>query len=338
MTMLAEGSAHQMEREIGQFLSYMAAEKGSSNNTISAYRNDLAQFRAFMIEQYGEEALKPAEAVARPNRTVHPGAAPPPAPPHQDLAAIGEEELGEYLAYLREQQYAEATVARKVAALKSFFAYLKAEGVLAENPADQMASPRVGRTLPHTLTVDEIDALLEQPARKSTAEAKRDKAMLELLYATGMRVSEFVALDLDSIELHNQRASVRCIGKGRRERLIPIHDAAVGALYIYLEESRPRLARRGGEKALFINRRGERLTRQGVWLVLKNYAREAGISNVTPHTLRHSFATHMLRGSAPLRNVQELMGHANISTTQLYTQLADEHMREVYDRAHPRAS
>lgn len=338
MTMLAEGSVQQMEREIGQFLSYMAAEKGSSNNTISAYRNDLAQFRAFMIEQHDEGARKPSGLAARPNRTVHPGAAPPPMPLHQNLAALGEAELMQYLAYLREQQYAEATVARKVAALKSFFAYLKTEGVIDENPAEQLASPRVGRTLPHTLTVDEIDALLEQPARKNTAEAKRDKAMLEMLYATGMRVSEFVALDLDSIELHNQRASVRCIGKGRRERLIPIHDAAVAALYTYLEEARPRLARQGGEKALFINRRGERLTRQGIWLVLKNYAREAGINNVTPHTLRHSFATHMLRGSAPLRNVQELMGHANISTTQLYTQLADEHMREVYDRAHPRAS
>ncbi len=333
MTTIAEGAAQQMEREIGQFLSYMAAEKGSSNNTISAYRNDLAQFRAFFIEH--AELLAP-KAARRPNGTTHPGASAK--PERQDISGIGENELLEYVAYLRDQQYAEATVARKIAAVKSFFAYLKAENVIDDNPAEQMASPRVGRTLPHTLTIDEIDALLEQPARKNTSESKRDKAMLELLYATGMRVSEFVALDLDSIELHNQRAAVRCMGKGRRERLIPIHDAAVSALYAYLEEARPRLARRRGEKALFINRRGERLTRQGVWLVLKNYAREAGINNVTPHTLRHSFATHMLRGSAPLRNVQELMGHANISTTQLYTQLADEHMREVYDRAHPRAS
>ncbi len=333
MTTITESAAQQMEREIAQFLSYLAAEKGSSNNTISAYRNDLAQFRGFFLEH---EELLGGKGNRRPNGTVHPGTAAEAR--REGIAGVGEAELLAYLAYLRDQQYAEATVARKIAAVKSFFAYLKSEEVIDENPADQLASPRVGRTLPHTLTIDEIDALLEQPARKNTAEAKRDKAMLELLYATGMRVSEFVSLDLDSIELHNQRAAVRCIGKGRRERLIPIHDAAVSALYTYLEESRPRLARRSGEKALFINRRGERLTRQGVWLVLKNYAREAGISNVTPHTLRHSFATHMLRGSAPLRNVQELMGHANISTTQLYTQLADEHMREVYDRAHPRAS
>ncbi len=340
MTLILEGPAEQMEREIRQFLSFMAVEKGSSPNTISAYRNDLAQFRAFFIERAGASAAIDPRRSQRPNGTTHPGATPQPpvAPAHQDITAVGEAELLEYLAYLREQQYAEATIARKVAAVKSFFAYLHAEKIIEDNPAKLVASPRVGRTLPQTLTVNQVDALLEQPGRKNTPESKRDKAMLELLYATGMRVSEFVSLDLDSIELHNQRASVRCVGKGRKERLIPIHDAAVAALCTYLDESRPKLARRRGERALFINRRGERLTRQGVWLVLKNYARAAGIDHVTPHTLRHSFATHLLRGRAPLRNVQELMGHANISTTQLYTQLADEHMREVYDRAHPRAS
>ena len=301
MTMIAEGPAEQMEREIAQFLSYMAVEKGSSPNTISAYRNDLAQFRAFFIERADPAKADTASHSSRPNGTIHPGAAPSPtsAPVHQDIAAVGAAELHDYLAYLRDQQYAEATVARKVAAVKSFFSYLQAEELIETNPAKLVASPRVGRTLPQTLTVNEVDALLEQPARKNTPEAKRDKAMLELLYATGMRVSEFVALNLDSIELHNQRASVRCIGKGRKERLIPIHDAAVAALFTYLDQSRPKLARPRGEKALFINRRGERLTRQGVWLVLKNYARAAGISHVTPHTLRHSFATHLLRGRAP---------------------------------------
>jgi len=143
---------------------------------------------------------------------------------------------------------------------------------------------------------------------------------------------------LDSIELHNNRATVRCLGKGGRERLIPIHEQAVRALRVYLEEARPELARSRRERALYINRRGERLTRQGFWLILKNYAKSANISSdVTPHTLRHSFATHMLRGGAPLRNVQELLGHANISTTQVYTQLTDEHVRRVYDNAHPRA-
>ena len=307
-----------MEHEIQQFLTYMAAERGASANTISAYRNDLAQLRAYFVEHQS----KPDDDAA----SVTP------------IEEIDAEQLQEYIVHLREQQYAAATVARKVAAVKSLFSYLHGEGRIGVNPAEQLSSPRVGRSLPRTLTIQEVDALLEQPGRWDTPEAARDQAMLEMLYATGMRVSEFVSLDLSSIELQGQRASVRCVGKGRRERLIPIHSAAVAALHHYLQEARPKLARGRREVALFINRRGERLTRQGVWLIIKNYAQEAGISGVTPHTLRHSFATHLLRGSAPLRNVQELMGHANISTTQLYTQLTDEHLRDVYDRAHPRAS
>lgn len=309
-----------MEREIQQFLTYMGAERGASANTISAYRNDLAQMRSYFS---GDSLDAEAGGDAR-------GAA--------ALNEIGVERLQQYIAYLRDQQYASATVARKVAAIKSLFGYLESEGQLSYNPAEQLSSPRVGRTLPRTLSIQEVDALLEQPCRSNTPEAARDQAMLEILYATGMRVSEFVSLNLSSIELQGQHASVRCVGKGRRERLIPIHAAAVAALHQYLQEARPKLARGRREVALFINRRGERLTRQGVWLIIKNYAREADISDVTPHTLRHSFATHLLRGAAPLRNVQELMGHANIATTQLYTQLTDEHLREVYDRAHPRAS
>ena len=251
---------------------------------------------------------------------------------------VDPEVLQDYIAALRAREYADATVARKVAAVKSFFSYLTAEGVVPSDPTETLSSPRVGKTLPKALTVQEVDELLEQPRRRSTPEAKRDKAMLELLYATGMRVSELVALNLDSIELRNNRATVRCVGKAGKERLIPIHEQAVHALRVYLQESRPELSRSRGEKGLFINRRGERLTRQGFWLILKNYARSAKIpSDVTPHTLRHSFATHMLRGGAPLRSVQELLGHANISTTQVYTQLTDGHVREVYDHAHPRA-
>ena len=313
-----------MQPEIQQFLDFLTTEKGASAHTISAYRNDLTQFRTFCIDQ--------AAGIGGPlngNRPV--GSC-------DSVQAVDSNMLTAYVAHLREQGYAQATVARKVAAVKSFFGYLSAEQVLADNPAQAMAAPRVGRSLPRALSIDEVDALLEQPGRKDTPEAQRDRAMIELLYATGVRVSEFVSLDLTSVELRNGSASVRCIGKGDKERLIPIHDAAVSALCIYLEKSRPKLARRRGERALFVNRRGERLTRQGIWLILKNYAREAGIEDVTPHTLRHSFATHMLRGRAPLRSVQELMGHANISTTQIYTQLTDDHIREVYDTAHPRAS
>lgn len=198
--------------------------------------------------------------------------------------------------------------------------------------------PRVGKTLPKAITPNEIDELLEQPARRSTPEARRDRAMLELLYATGVRVTELVSLDMSNLNLDPRSPYVRCVGKGAKERSIPIHDHALEALVNYLEEGRPLLVRERNEPALFVNRRGERLTRQGFWLILKGYARSANLSKeITPHTLRHSFATHMLRGGMPLRNVQEMLGHANISTTQVYTHLTSDHLREVYERAHPRA-
>ena len=302
-----------MEDQVQQFLSFMAVEKGAAANTISAYRNDLGQFRQFVDTTGGNGRAEPWTHVDQPL-------------------------LQQYITSLRARDYADATVARKVAAVKSFFNYLTAEGLVPNDPTESLSSPRVGKTLPKALSVREVDELLEQPRKRSTPESKRDRAMLELLYATGMRVSELVALNLDSIELHNNRATVRCLGKGSKERLIPIHEQAVHALRIYLQQARPELARSRREKALFINRRGERLTRQGFWLILKNYAKAANIPNdVTPHTLRHSFATHMLRGGAPLRSVQELLGHANISTTQVYTQLTNDHVRRVYDNAHPRA-
>ncbi|MCI0818259.1 MAG: tyrosine-type recombinase/integrase, partial [Chloroflexi bacterium] len=177
-----------------------------------------------------------------------------------------------------------------------------------------------------------------QPARRATPEAKRDRAMLELLYATGMRVTELVSLDVSSVTADENNPFVRCMGKGAKERTIPIHDQAFEALTDYLDEGRPVLIRGKVEPALFLNRRGDRLTRQGFWLILKGYARAANLGeDVTPHTLRHSFATHMLRGGMPLRNVQEMLGHANISTTQVYTHLTSEHVREVYEKAHPRS-
>ena len=302
-----------MDDQVQQFLSFMSVEKGAATNTISAYRNDLEQF-----SQFNHEANNNGRDAS--------------------WRAVNQERVQDFIADLRARDYADATVARKVAAVKSFFNYLTAEGVLTQDPTETLSSPRVGKTLPKPLSVREVDELLEQPRKRSTPESKRDKAMLELLYATGMRVSELVALNLASIQLQNNRATVRCMGKGGKERLIPIHEQAVQALRIYLQDARPELARSRREKALFINRRGERLTRQGFWLILKNYARAANIpSSVTPHTLRHSFATHMLRGGAPLRSVQELLGHANISTTQVYTQLRDDHVRRVYDNAHPRA-
>jgi integrase/recombinase XerD len=299
-----------MDESVSQFLEFLAVEKGASNNTIAAYRNDIQQFSTFCAGHRNGKGWGDI------NRMV----------------------VQTYMQDLQVKRYAEATVARKVAAVKSFFGFLTAEGRIPQDPTESLSSPRVGKSLPKPITPQQVDELLEQPLRRRTPEAKRDKAMLELLYATGMRVTELVSLNLESISVQADGAHVRCMGKGSKERTIPIHEHAAEALAIYLNEARHLLVRTRGERALFVNRRGERLTRQGFWLILKSYAQAANITaHVTPHTLRHSFATHMLKGGAPLRNVQELLGHANITTTQVYTQLTNEHVREVYERAHPRA-
>jgi len=300
-----------MDDHIGHFLNFMSVEKGASSNTVAAYKNDLQQFDSFVASINGNGKAREWERAER-------------------------QLIVEYLLSLREKNYAEATVARKVAAIKSFFQYLQAEGTIHGNPAESLESPRVGRSLPKPLSVTEVDELLEQPMKRNTPEARRDRAMLELLYATGLRVTELVSLDIDDVNMSGPY--VRCMGKGSKERTIPIHDQAAGAVTEYLDDGRAALVKNRKVSALFVNRRGERLTRQGFWLILKQYAKEANIATpVTPHTLRHSFATHMLRGGAPLRNVQELLGHANISTTQVYTQIANEHVRQVYEKAHPRA-
>jgi integrase/recombinase XerD len=222
--------------------------------------------------------------------------------------------------------------------VKSFFSFLQAEGKLKANPTEQLASPKVGKMLPKPLSVQEIDELLEQPARRNTPEAKRDRAMLELMYATGLRVTELVSTDVTDVQLEGDKPYVRLLGKGNRERQIPLLEQPVQELSEYIRFARPRLVGERDETALFVNRRGERLTRQGFWLILKGYSTEAGIrGRVTPHTLRHSFATHMLRGGMDIHKVQELLGHANISTTQVYTQVDREHIREAYEKAHPRA-
>ena len=238
---------------------------------------------------------------------------------------------------LRERSYAPATMARKVAAVKSFFNFMVAESRLEKSPAEGIAGPKVGKSLPKAISVDEVERLLELPDKRSTPEGKRDKAMLELLYATGMRVTELVSLNVRDVNL--RAGFVRCFGKGSKERIVPIHSKAIRAVKGYLDDVRARLLGTTGETALFLNRRGQRLTRQGFWLILKGYAKKAGIeSEITPHVLRHSIATHLLHsGKMNLRELQELLGHANISTTQVYTHLTTERMRRVYDSAHPRA-
>jgi integrase/recombinase XerD len=306
-----------MNDPLDEFLSFLSAEKGASNNTVAAYRNDLRQLATYMRpKEDGKKAEEDGKSWEKVDRVI----------------------IQDFILDLKSRKYAETTVARKVAAIRSFFSFLESEGTISCNPTEGLASPRVGKMLPKAISPNEVDELLEQPCKRSTPEARRDRAMLELLYATGMRVTELVSLDLTNLNLDPENAYVKCSGKGAKERVIPIHEQAAEAVQEYLEGARPTLVRNKNEKAMFVNRRGERLTRQGFWLILKGYARAANLhEDVTPHTLRHSFATHMLRGGMPLRHVQEMLGHANISTTQVYTHLTTEHVREVYEKAHPRA-
>jgi integrase/recombinase XerD len=300
-----------MHEQIKQFLDYLKAEKGYSNNTLAAYQNDLGQYHTFL------QGLPPEQ---RP----------------RGWGNVTRDHIVSYILEMKEREYASSTVARKVAAVKSFFKFLEKNGQINENPAKDMETPRAEKHLPATISAAEVDRLMAAPAGDSPA-TQRDRAMLELLYATGLRVSELVALSINDVDL--DAGSVRCLGKGKKERLLPIYDRARDALATYIHQGRAKLLNSGSqEDALFLNRRGTRLTRQGLWLIIKRYVEEVGISeNVTPHTLRHSFATHMLSGGADLRAVQQMLGHANISTTQIYTQVTPDRMREVYDETHPRA-
>lgn len=301
-----------MKEDIERFLTYLSVEKGFSENTLAAYRNDLSQLASFVEEEANKHNSMPS------------------------WAGFTRQVMLNYQLHLKERNYAATTLARKVAAAKSFFKFMVAEGHLKENPTQNVASPSVGRLLPKPISISMVRRLLEQPAKQSTHEAKRDSAMLALLYASGMRVSELMSLNVGDVD--TKGGFVRCFGKGHKERLIPIAERASQAVEEYEKEARPRLLRNKDEKALFLNRRGERLTRQGFWQILKGYAKSAGLDEeITPHTLRHSFATHMLSGGADLRLVQELLGHANISTTQIYTHLTTEHVRRTYEKSHPRA-
>jgi integrase/recombinase XerD len=297
-----------MRESVDRFLNYMTVERGVSPNTLVAYRNDLYQLVEFLDSR-------------------NPGT--------DHWRQVGPRTVAAYVLQLHEKGYSDTTRARKVASARSFFSFLVEEGIVAEDPTENLSSPRVGRSLPETLTVEEVERLLLAPGG-DTPEAARNRAMLELLYASGMRVSELVALDLGDMDL--VQGFIRCFGKGSKERMIPIHQQAVEVVKAYLAHGRSELATRGSDQAVFLNQRGERLTRQGFWLILRQISNQAGIQRrISPHTLRHSFATHLLRGGAPLRHVQELLGHASITTTQVYTHLTSEHVRAEYEKAHPRA-
>ena len=313
-----------MENSVRAFLDHLTVERGSSPNTVAAYRNDLTQ-----LLEYFSKPSQDGDGHQDPSHHSTP-------PSH--WSQVEPRLLSNYIVSLHERGYSTTTVARKIASAKSFFNYLLEENEITQDPTEQLFTPKIGRSLPKALSVEELGRLLDAPGKADTPDALRDTAMLELLYATGLRVTELVGLDLRSINLTEKW--VRCFGKGSKERIVPLHRKAAEAVEIYIQEGRPKMLRRDAKEhtALFVNQRGDRLTRQGFWLILKGHAKAANISSsTTPHTIRHSFATHLLSRGASLRYVQELLGHASISTTQVYTHLSNDHIREEYDKAHPRA-
>ena len=296
-----------MQAQVEEFLRFVAIEKGYSNHTVAAYRNDLAQFLTYLAGE-GVSSWRDVDRARVRNYVLH----------------------------LKQRGYASSTVGRKVAAVKSFFHFLVADGVLADDPTTSVDSPQVDKHLPHPLSREEVTRLLVEAARSDTAAGLRDRALLELMYATGLRASEVIQLRVDAVDL--KAGTVRCLGKGKKERILPLYERAREALHVYLESGRQALLQGRDEAALFVNHRGYSLTRQGLWLIVKRHAAAAGIERVvTPHTIRHSFATHMLDGGAGLRELQQLLGHTNISSTQIYTKVSTRRKREVYDEAHPRA-
>ena len=296
-----------MRQYIRRFLHYIQFERGYTQNTIAAYTNDLGQFMRF-VDHGGVRAW----------------------------SDITPSNLEQFVDMLQADGYRDATVSRKVATVRSLINFLFSEGVVERQLVDWLHQPKVGKRLPQVLSKDEVTQLLELAAVEQTPLGLRDLALLELLYATGMRASEMVHLLVDDVDM--VRNTVRCMGKGRKERLIPLHQAAQLALRHYLQEGRPFLLRDASERTLFVNRTGRPLTRQGLHFLVQNYAQAAGLGDwVSPHTLRHTFATHLLDGGAELSEVQQFLGHASISTTQIYTEVSSRRKREAYDKAHPRA-
>jgi integrase/recombinase XerD len=290
-----------MEEQLLAFLDFLQEEYHYSSNTTAAYKNDLSQFLQFLTEYYGAELTG-----------------------WDDVSA---DMITNYVHYMKEQPYASSSVARKVAAVKSFFNYLSSRRFITENPTTGVDSPKVKKRLPQTLSFSDVEKLLEAPTQKQSPKNLRDTALLTMLYATGMRVTEVVSLQLDDVDLESQTLS--CPGKDSQARELPFDKTTQEILRAYLAEGRPYLVKDKNERALFLNHRGQQLTRQGLWLIIKAYAKQAELSaDVTPHTLRHSFAAHKLNSGSDLHEVQQLLGHANISTTQIYTQLTAEESAE----------
>ena len=286
-----------------QFRDHLSDERRLSANTVRAYGRDLAQYDLYLVGRG-----------------------------HKAFAAVTPQEIE---AYVASGGWSAATVARKIASIRSFHEFLRRRGLAGDNPALPVRAPRRSRPLPDVLAVEQVEALLKSPRGEST-QSVRDRALLEMAYATGLRASELVALTLEEVDL--EEGLVRIVGKRQRERIVPFGRKAKETLLRYLEAARPRLARGRGERSVFVTRLGKPFTRMGYWKLLRGYVRAAGIEHpVSPHTLRHSCATHLLEGGCDLRVVQEFLGHRSIETTQIYTHLDRNYLREVHTKFHPRA-
>ena len=294
-----------MNNDIARYGAYLADEKHASQNTISSYLRDVNQFADYLTEHRECE-----------------------------IRAALPEMVRDYMSWMQRRGKSAASVTRFLASIKSFYNFLQSRGYIAANPAKGITADRAERKYPEILTAKEVELFLEQP-QCVDAKGFRDHAMLELLYATGIRVSELISLDMDDLNL--AAGFIRCASRGK-ERIIPLYHGAIKALQDYTRDIRPQLVADQAETALFVNMNGDRMSRQGFWKIIKYYQEKAGIEkDITPHTLRHSFAVHLLENGADLRSIQEMLGHADISSTQIYTHVVKKQLKDVYQKAHPRA-
>jgi len=297
-----------MEDQIRDFTHFLIVEKGLAQNTIISYERDLKSYTQYLKKVEQLDSFNDVQRI----HIVH------------------------FLGHLKEQGKSSRTLARHIASIRAFHQFLLREKASVHDPSVHIETPQLERSLPKVLSLEEVEILLDSP-KTSNHYGLRDKAMLELLYATGIRVSELIGLQMEDV--HLTMGFVRCIGKGNKERIIPIGKTAVNALEQYIDKGRSHfISKKQQDNALFLNHHGRQLTRQGFWKILKKIVREAGIEKeLTPHTLRHSFATHLLENGADIRAVQEMLGHADISTTQIYTHVTKTRLKDVYSQFHPRA-
>jgi integrase/recombinase XerD len=294
-----------MDILLDKFLNDLSIDKGLSSNTLESYGRDIKQFMSYLSDM--------EVSILDVNKTT----------------------IISYLLFLQKSGRAASSISRSLAALRSFFQFLSGNKYVDKDPTLNLESPKIEKKLPQVLSIGEVELLLKQPD-PSNSKGSRDKCMLELLYATGIRVSELVMLDVDDINL--SMGFIRCSGKGMKDRIIPVGSIAINALTDYIYKYRKTLLRDKNETALFVNYHGSRLTRQGFWKIIKFYTKMAKIDrDITPHTLRHCFAVHLIENGADLKSVQEMLGHSDISTTQIYTQITRNKIKEVYKKTHPRA-